>query len=149
MWLNLVLTNKYFKSIVEEELFIKNLNRQHPRFLLALASSWSSRDQPQNTFVRLAGLYRLINGEVRILAQHLRYVIEKDQIDYLRLIIHAGSVSMNPVKVKAVTTWSTPKCLKDVHAFIGFANFYCHFIKDFSKLAHLLHDLTKKDIPFT
>ena len=49
---------------------------------------------------------------------------EKDEIDYLGLIIRSGSVSMDPVKVKAVTTWSTPKCLKDVRAFIGFANFY-------------------------
>ena len=56
---------------------------------------------------------------------------------------------MDPVKVKAVTTWSTPKCLKDVRAFIGFANFYRRFIKDFSKLARPLHDLTKKDTPFT
>ena len=73
---------------------------------------------------------------------------EKDEIDYLELIIRAGSVSMDPVKVKAVTTWSTPKCLKDVRAFIGFANFYRRFIKDFSKISKPLCKLLEKDSSF-
>ena len=35
---------------------------------------------------------------------HEKCAFEKDEIDYLRLIIHTRSVSMDPVKVKAVTT---------------------------------------------
>ena len=66
---------------------------------------------------------------------------EKDEIDYLGLIICARSVSMDPVKVKAVTTWSTLKCLKDVRAFIGFANFYRRFIADYSNIVKLLDNL--------
>ena len=98
---------------------------------------------------------KVVHKVLKRLEEHDLYLrpekcaFEKDEIDYLGLIIHAGSVSMDPVKVKAVTTWSTPKCLKDVRAFIGFANFYRRFIKDFSKLARPLHDLTKKDTPFT
>ena len=55
---------------------------------------------------------------------------------------------MDPTKVEAVTSWPTPKNLKEVRGFIGFANFYRQFIKDFSKIARPLHDLTKKDTPF-
>ena len=55
---------------------------------------------------------------------------------------------MDPVKVEAVTKWPTPKSLKDVQGFVGFANFYHQFIQDFSKIARPLHDLTKKDTPF-
>jgi hypothetical protein len=55
---------------------------------------------------------------------------------------------MNPIKVKAVTEWLTPSNLKEVRAFVGFANFYRRFIQNFSQLARLLHDLTKKDTPF-
>ena len=55
---------------------------------------------------------------------------------------------MDPSKVEAVRTWPTPKNLRDVRGFLGFANFYCRFIKDFSKIARPLHDLTKKDIPW-
>ena len=39
--------------------------------------------------------------------------------------------------------------MRDLRGFVGFANFYRRFIKDFSKLARPLHDLMKKDVPFT
>ena len=55
---------------------------------------------------------------------------------------------MDPGKVAAVRDWPTPKNLKEVRGFIGFANFYRRFIKDFAKLARPLHNLTKKEVPF-
>ncbi|KAJ3518706.1 hypothetical protein NMY22_g13545 [Coprinellus aureogranulatus] len=39
--------------------------------------------------------------------------------------------------------------MREVRGFLGFANFYCRFIKDFSKIARPLNDLTKKDTPWT
>ena len=74
---------------------------------------------------------------------------EKSEIEYLGLIIRPNEVTMDPIKVKAVAEWPTPRNLKEVRGFIGFANFYRRFIQDFSKLARPLHDLTKKDVPFT
>jgi hypothetical protein len=53
---------------------------------------------------------------------------------------------MDPAKIRAVKEWETPKNLRDVHAFIGFANFYRRFIKGFAQMACPLHDLTKKDV---
>ena len=73
---------------------------------------------------------------------------EKTKIEYLGLVIRPGEVCMDPTKVEAVTSWPTLKNLKEVRGFIGFANFYRWFIKDFSKIARPLHDLTKKDTPF-
>ena len=31
---------------------------------------------------------------------------------------------MDPKKVKAIVNWQEPKNVKDIRAFIGFANFY-------------------------
>ena len=73
---------------------------------------------------------------------------EKDSIEYLGMIISPGEVRMDPGKVSAVKDWPTPTMLKEVRAFIGFANFYRRFIKDFSVMARPLHDLTKKDTPW-
>jgi hypothetical protein len=73
---------------------------------------------------------------------------EKQEIEYLGMIIHPGEVCMNPGKVSAVRDWPTPTTLHDVRAFIGFSNFYRRFIKDFSSIARPLHDLTKKDVPW-
>jgi len=55
---------------------------------------------------------------------------------------------MDPVKLTAVTNWPTPKTMKEVQKFLGFCNFYCHFVKNYSALARPLFNLTKKDVPF-
>jgi hypothetical protein len=69
-------------------------------------------------------------------------------IEYLGVIITEGQVKMDPAKIDGITNWPTPKTLKNVQAFLGFCNFYRHFIKDFSAVTHPLSDLTHKDTPF-
>ena len=56
------------------------------------------------------------------------------EIEYLGMIIRQGEVGMDPVKVQAVREWPTPRNLREVRGFIGFANFYRRFIKDFAKI---------------
>jgi hypothetical protein len=73
---------------------------------------------------------------------------EKQEIEYLGMIIRPGEVCMDHGKVSAVRDWPTPTTLCEVRAFIGFSNFYRRFIKDFSSIARPLHDLTKKDVPW-
>jgi hypothetical protein len=73
---------------------------------------------------------------------------EQAKVDYLGLVISHGRVSIDPVKIEAVVNWPVPESLKEVQSFIGFANFYRRFIKDFSKICRPLHDLSKKDVPF-
>ena len=55
---------------------------------------------------------------------------------------------MDPVKLKAVTNWPTPKTKKDIQKFLGFCNFYRRFVQDYSAIARPLFNLTKKDAPF-
>ena len=69
-------------------------------------------------------------------------------IEYLGLLISKGWISMDPVKVGGITQWPTPARLHDIQAFLGFCNFYCCFICDYSMIACLLFDLAKKDMPF-
>src|ERR1700677_3160037 len=52
---------------------------------------------------------------------------------------------MDPKKVEGVQNWSRPKKVKEVQAFLGFANFYCRFVKDFAKIATPLNRLMRKD----
>ena len=69
-------------------------------------------------------------------------------MEYLGMIISPREVKMDPGKVAAVRDWPTPTMLREVRVFIGFTNFYRRFIPDFSTVAHPLHNLTKKDVPF-
>jgi hypothetical protein len=73
---------------------------------------------------------------------------EKTKVEYLGMVILEGQVCMDPAKVAAVKTWAQPKNLCDVRVFIGFANFYRRFIKDFAAITRPLHNLTKKDAPW-
>lgn len=38
--------------------------------------------------------------------------------------------------------------VKEVQSFLGFANFYCHFINNYSDIVVALNRLTHEDVPF-
>jgi len=67
------------------------------------------------------------------------------EVGFLGVIIGADRIKMEEEKVKGVLDWPTPNCVKDVQKFLGLANYYCRFIKDFISIARPLHDMMKKD----
>jgi hypothetical protein len=71
---------------------------------------------------------------------------DRDEVEYLGLVIRQGQVTMDPIKVQAITRWPAPRNLRELRGFLGFANFYRRFIRDFARLARPLNDLTKKDV---
>ena len=70
---------------------------------------------------------------------------KQQEIEFLVLIIGPNGVEMDPSKVEGITNWPTPTKVKDVQSFLGLANFYHRFVKDFSKIVAPLHELTRKD----
>jgi transposase InsO family protein len=58
------------------------------------------------------------------------------------MVIVEGELRMSPTKLEAVSSWPTPQNKKEVQKFLGFTNFYRRFVKDFSKIAKPLHELT-------
>lgn len=73
---------------------------------------------------------------------------EVTEVIYLGMIISVDGVRMDPSKVQAIVNWEPPANVKDVQAFLGFANFYRRFIKDFSRVVKPLVALTRKDAKF-
>ena len=55
---------------------------------------------------------------------------------------------MDPAKLKGIADWTTPKCVKDVRAFLGFTGFYRYFVPNYSRIACPLIQLTQKNTPF-
>jgi len=70
---------------------------------------------------------------------------EQSNIKYWGIIISENKVQMDKEKLSGVLEWPVPTKVKQVQAFLGFANFYHRFIKNFAKMLKLLSDLTKKD----
>jgi hypothetical protein len=68
----------------------------------------------------------------------------KSEIEFLGYMISDTGINMAQDKVQMVLEWERPKSQKEVQAFMGFANFYRRFIKDFSKLAKPLMDTTSE-----
>ena len=66
-------------------------------------------------------------------------------VKFLGLIIGPNGVSMNLKKVDGILKWPVPTKVKEVQLFLGLANFFHCFIKDFSKIATPLYKLTRKD----
>ena len=91
----------------------------------------------------------------RLDAAKLNIDIEKSEfytqeVKYLGVIISTDGLKMDPSKVQTVMEWQTPRSVKDVLSFLGFANFYRMFIQAFSRIAYPLTDLTRgsKERPF-
>ena len=66
-------------------------------------------------------------------------------MELLGYIVSCDSISMDQKKIQAVLEWATPKLVRDVQCFLGFAKFYWIFIKNYSKIATPLTWLTCKD----
>jgi len=60
-----------------------------------------------------------------------------------------SKVQIDEEKLSGVLEWPVLTKVKQVQAFLGFANFYCRFIENFAKISKLLSDLTKKNITWT
>ena len=70
------------------------------------------------------------------------------EVDFLSMIVGRDGIKMDQTKVKAILDWPEPKNVKGVRSFLGLANFYRRFIKDYMHVACPLHNLTKKEEPF-
>ncbi|THG96649.1 hypothetical protein EW145_g7744 [Phellinidium pouzarii] len=70
-------------------------------------------------------------------------------VEFLGIRIGNGEIQMVEEKVQGVKDWPVPTKLKEVESFLGFANFYRRFIKDFSKIVQPLNLLKKKDQAWT
>jgi len=67
------------------------------------------------------------------------------EIDFLGLVTGEEGVKIQEEKVAGILEWPRSKTVKEVQKFLGLANYYRQFVKDFAKLAKLLHRLVRKN----
>ncbi|KAK3540704.1 hypothetical protein QTP70_034654 [Hemibagrus guttatus] len=76
----------------------------------------------------------------RLQQHHLYVKLEKCEfhqstVTFLGYVISRHGVEMDVVKVQAVTEWPAPTSVRELQRFLGFANFYRRFIRNYSSVA--------------
>ena len=71
-----------------------------------------------------------------------------ESVSFLGHIVSSSGIAADPSKTSKVSTWPVPTCRREVQQFLGLANYYRRFIKDFASIAKPLHHLTEKNVKF-
>jgi len=67
------------------------------------------------------------------------------ETEYLGYVISPEGLKMDEEKIRTIRDWKEPTNIKGVQSFLGFANFYRLFIRDYSKITAPLSSLTRKE----
>jgi len=92
----------------------------------------------------------LVEEILRRLEEHDLYVKPEKcewkvwEVGFLGVVIGPNGIKMEKEKMRGVLEWPTPKCVKDVQKFLGLANYYRRFMKDFVEIARPMHRLVRK-----
>jgi reverse transcriptase-like protein len=93
-------------------------------------------------------------------AEHVRLVLDRlrqyglfanpkkceffqERIDFLGFVVDAEGIHMDQERVRTINEWPAPKSFREIQVFLGFANFYRHFIANYSKISAPISDLLK------
>ena len=71
------------------------------------------------------------------------------EVCYLGHIFDGNGMHPDPSKVSCVQDWPTPTSATTLKQFLGLASYYRRYIEKFADIAAPLHNLTKKDVPFS
>jgi hypothetical protein len=88
-------------------------------------------------------LKRLEENDLYVKPEKCVWGVEK--VGFLGVVMGGGRIEMEEEKVKGVLEWPAPRTVKEVQKFLGFANYYRRFIKDFARIARPLHKLVRKE----
>jgi len=89
-------------------------------------------------------LRRLEENDLYVKPEKCIWKVKK--IGFLGVVIGPSRIKMEKEKVDRVLSWPEPRNTKDIRKFLGLANYYRRFIKDFARVARPMNMLTRKNI---
>jgi hypothetical protein len=77
-----------------------------------------------------------------------KFSFYQNQIHYLGHIISKDGIVVDPEKIEVIKEWSVPKNVTEVRSFMGLASYYRRLIVGFSRIAHPITSLQRKENKF-
>ena len=124
--------NSIFQKLLHEEVLVNYIDN----FVIP-AKTIEELEERTIRFLKIAEKHNLC-------FKRSKYDFNMEEIPILGVIMEKGQVKMEQKKIKAVKEWKTPMKVKDVESFLRFANFYQHFIQNFSYTVRPLNELKGK-----
>ncbi|MBW0462856.1 hypothetical protein O181_002571 [Austropuccinia psidii MF-1] len=84
----------------------------------------------------------------KVFSKASKCVFHASSVEYLGYSVSSDGLKMYSSKAQQILNWPQPKSIKSLQFFLGLANFYCYFIKNYSKKSTALTFLCEKDSPF-
>ncbi|KAA0048456.1 pol protein [Cucumis melo var. makuwa] len=78
--------------------------------------------------------------------EHEEHLHQK--VSFLGHVLSSEGVSVDPMKIEAVTSWPRLSTVSEVLSFLGLVGYYRRFVEDFSRIASPLTQLTRKGTHF-
>ena len=86
-------------------------------------------------------LQRLIDAGLEVDIRKCEFHVTKTK--FLGLMVSTDGLEIDLEKIEVVKNWEVPTNITEAQGFIGFCNFYRHFIEAFSKVICPIIELTK------
>ncbi|MBW0485285.1 hypothetical protein O181_025000 [Austropuccinia psidii MF-1] len=83
-----------------------------------------------------------------LFAKASKCVFHASSVEYLGYVFSSEGLKMDSSKFQQILNWPQPKNIDALESFLGFASFYCCFIKNYSNKISALTSLLKKYSPF-
>jgi len=88
-------------------------------------------------------LRRLEENDLFVKLEKCKWKVK--EVEFLGIVIGPKGVEMQKEKIEEVLSWPAPRNIKEVQKFLGLANYYRRFIKNFARIAAPLYMLVRKE----
>lgn len=92
-------------------------------------------------------LQRLLENRLFVKAE--KCLFHSEEVSFLGSCLGPGKIMADPEKVRVVVDWPRPTTHRKLQQFLGFANFYRRFIRNYSTLAAPITQLTSSARSFS
>ncbi|GBG72686.1 hypothetical protein CBR_g12254 [Chara braunii] len=104
-------------------------------------ATWEPLEHLQHA--RMLVLEKLRESNFKINSKKCKWA--KTQVVYLGHVLDGDGIKPEDSKIAAIRDWPTPDTLTELQSFLGLANYYRQFVRNFSTIAAPLRKLLKKE----